>query len=220
MDIKCNSTIYNSGVAQNVHEVTSSIITSQKRSNFLEDIEYISTEILPYLNSIDKENGNTDIQANSTTCNPTNSNWSCDDNQVKKLPFDDLKDAFNSEPSVERLMPAASLDSNTITLTSSHKGNESTAPSELFPKPPLTGNMLVMLAIQNEVYLSPTKVDMELLSRRSKISEFLQYHFPFFASSTAIKREYANKIVTGVLKEVKNETINYLIVHKKVKSFM
>ena len=205
-DIKCNSTIYNPGVAQNIHEVTSSIVSSQKESNFLEDIEHISSEILPYLNSIDKENGNTDIQFNSTICNPTNSNWNCDDNQVKKLPFDDLNDTFNSEPSVEKLMPAANLNFNTKTLTSSDKGNEYTAPLKLFPKPPLTGNMLVMLAIQNEVYLCPTKVDMELLSRRSKISEFLQYHFPFFASSTAIKREYAKKIVSGVLKEVKNES--------------
>ena len=200
LHMKCNSAIYNPGVAQNIHEVTSSTVTSQKGSTFLEDIEYISSEILPYLNSIDKENGNTDIQFNSTKCNSTNSNWSCADNQVKKLPFDDLKDTFNSEPSV------ASLNSNTISLTSSDKGNESTAPLKLFPKPPLTGNMLVMLAIQNEAYLSPTKVDMELLSRRSKISEFLQYHFPFFASSAAIKREYAKKIVSGVLKEVKNES--------------
>ena len=205
-DTKCNSTINDPGAAQNIHEVTSSSITSQKGSNFLEDIEYISSEILPYLNSIDKENGNADIQFNSTMCNPTNSNWSCDDNQVKKLPFNELKDTFNSEPSIERLIPAANLNLNTITLTSSDKGNESTAHLKIFPKPPLTGNMLVMLAIQNEVYLIPHKVDMELLSRRSKISEFLQYHFPFFASSTAIKREYAKKIVSGVLKEVKNES--------------
>ena len=81
-----------------------------------------------------------------------------------------------------------------------------TMPSRTFSKPPLTANMLVMIAIQNEPCLrseesSQLSTSDSTLSRY-RIIEFLQYHFPFFATQSAIKREYAKKLVVEVLKNV------------------
>ena len=40
---------------------------------------------------------------------------------------------------------------------------------------------------------------------KSAITKFLQYHFPFFASTTAVKKEYAKKLVEEVLKDVEDD---------------
>ena len=107
--------------------------------------------------------------------------------------------------SIHPVIPAAehTYQSTKIDQSDSHEDSVTSLPS--FSKPPLTANMLVMLAIQNEPRLgSKSGLEPSLLSK-SSIIKFLQYHFPFFATQMAVKREYAKKIVVEVLKNVGDE---------------
>ena len=112
---------------------------------------------------------------------------------------------LNLTSSIHPVIPAAehTYQSTKIDQSDSHEDSVTSLPS--YSKPPLTANMLVMLAIQNEPRLgSNSALEPSLLSK-SSIIKFLQYHFPFFATHIAVKRDYAKKLVVEVLKHVEDE---------------
>ena len=98
-------------------------------------------------------------------------------------------------------------NTNIDLLSHAEEGLKSTMQPRTFSKPPLTANMLVMIAIQNEPCIRSEEISQLITSdstlSRSKIIDFLQYHFPFFATQSAMKRDYAKKLVVEVLKGVK-----------------
>ena len=98
------------------------------------------------------------------------------------------------------------INTNNEHLSRAEYGLITSMQPRTFSKPPLTANMLVMIAIQNEPCIRSEEISQlntnDSTLSRSKIIEFLQYHFPFFATQSAMKREYAKKLVVEVLKDV------------------